>query len=194
MVVELKIKNSFPETLGINRYYQLEHQILNGRSSRSLARDLRKEGFYTSIKIESLAQKIRKYRKETILPKAKRLLDIGSSTNTTIADRAISEQRNVAFGLSRLIEIQLGRVNSFLGDEEDSGERKPFVTRELKFLKDLYVSVGQFQLKAGLIGTMRSHDLGYDNDPERYKRIQNSVKELETRRQVADATRKAMKI
>ena len=127
--VKQKSIHSFPEALGIQRYFEFEHQIIRGLSSRSLAKKLHAEGYYLAIKLESLAQKIRSYKREVVLPKIRRLLELESTTNIMNADKAISEQRNIALELSNLIEIQKERVNIGLKKECYDAEIYSFVNR-----------------------------------------------------------------
>lgn len=197
MAVTIKLKkyNSFMEELGLPRYYEFEHQIIRGMSSRALAKLLQSEGYYKEIKLESLAANIRNFQHETIMPKIKRLQELKFATNVAKADRAFSEQRNIASALSNLIAIQQARLKKCLLIEEEKDDLLTEVTRELKLLWRIYVSVGEFQIKAGLIN-LSKNTVSYNNneDFEPDTHVQEFLADIEKQRQIAIATQKALGI
>lgn len=193
--VKLKSINSFSKTLGMHRYFEYEHQIISGLPSRRLAKILQSEGHYLEIKMESLAQKIRSYRREVILPKARRLIEFESTTNISNADKALSENRNIAFELGHLIEIQQSRVNKGIAIEHDDDEIYAYVSREIRLLCNLLNTYGQFQIKAGLIKSVGHPTYYYhNNDPETEKHIQGFLDNIENQRQLSEASQKALKL
>ena len=197
MTVTIKLKkyNSFIKELGVQRYYEFEHQIIMGMPSRTLAKEIQSEGFFQNMKLESLAANIRNFRLETIFPKARRLLESISSTNITKLDKAMCEQRNIAMELSRLIAIQNIRVNKGIRKENEDNEIYRFVNREIQLLCKLLESYGQFQIKAGLLKTIGSQIYAYPNEPSTIgAQIQKFIANEKKHAQIAEATRKAMKI
>ena len=193
--VKLKSFDLFPKVLGMPRYFEFEHQIISGSSSRRLAKKLQSEGYYLEIEMESLAQKIRSHRREVILPKVRRLVELESTTNISKADKTLSEQRNIALELSKLIEVQKARVNRGIAIEHEDGKLYGNVNREIRLLANLLNIYGQFQIKAGLIKSAGHNLFGdYNHYHETEKHIQGLMEDVEKRRQLAEATRKAMKI
>lgn len=200
MSVELKLKKlksseTFPEVLGIQRYYEFVCQIISGISSRSLAKQLQRDGFFVDIKKETLAQRIRFHRKENILPKAKRFLDLESKTNVSKADKIMSENRNIANELSELIGVQKVRVEKGFGRENKNNKNYAYVNRDIRLLGNLLDSYGHFQIKAGLINSIGNNFYGNLNEDAKItEQIQKFLADKEKHEQIASATRKALKV
>ena len=183
------------EELGLPRYYKFEHQIIRGMSSRALAKILQSEGYYPDIKLESLAATIRSFRKETILAKARRLMELESTTSISEADKTISEQRNIALELSHLIAIQQMRVDKGVAKENTDEKNYAHVHSDIRLLGKLLETYGQFQIKAGMVKSVGLYNYGnYKDNPETDKKIQKFLKDTERQRQIGMATRKALKI
>jgi hypothetical protein len=190
---KLKKLNTFQEILGIQRHYQFEYQILNGTPSRVLAKGLQNEGFYKEIKTESLAQKIRVFRRETMLPKIRRILEIESKNNINDSINSLTNYRNAAIEIRNLIEIQIKRVGIALANEAEKGEICKKASKELKLLFKIVVSLGDFQNKAGLT---IFPEYGYKKTLKDIDNplVQKFVKDAERHEQFATATMKALNI
>lgn len=192
---KLKPGKEFQEVLGLQNYHKFEHQIICGQPSRSLARQLQKEGYYTSIKMESLAQKIRDHRAQIILPKIKRFIDLESKTKVSKADKAIAEQRNVALELSNLFAMQKARLEIGLAKESIDNVIYGDVTKEMKLLKDILVNIGQFQIKSGQVNSNSNYNFSNSIEiHEADRHFQELMADVKKREQIAKASREAIKL
>lgn len=136
--------------LGIERMAMIESRLLNGETGEEVAKTVKLEwGLMKTNTLVSLGIVLNAYRREVVLTKLMALTDKDTPSMAMVSDRI-----DVLDNLTKLVELQHGRVNKAIRAEKENGTSTPLnrTTKfEMQLLANLYKQLSDLQMDMGLI-------------------------------------------